>query len=322
MPTTRFRYLLLSILLISFWSTISAKEYSFRDEKVYAVGENPRLELNYHEGNVEISSHDIDRVVIRTTRRVNAVGMEEGRKIADNMVMKVERERSSLIVNTGFMEKPEDNPSFWNKLLGTAQDNPNGAIDFEILVPENCDVVISNNTGAMRLSNLRGSIDLRSSSSDIQLNTIEGEVTVNNASGNTTGDLIYGPVMIHQPMGKIELNWIEGDIKIKSSSASISIKQERGAVDLISASGSVDVRTNLLSSRDNFISTESGDVNLVVSRSASASLDIASDLGNVKTDIPITITSVSGRRLVGEFGDRGVTIHVTSSTGDVSVAQY
>ena len=133
---------------------------------------------------------------------------------------------------------------------------------------------------------------------------------------------MVGPVMIRQPMGKIDLEWVEGDIRIKSSTARIKIRQERGALDLTTTTGSVEVQTNLDCIRDSFVETESGNIHLMIPETSSGQLKIASDMGNIKTEIPISVKSMSKNKLVGEFGTGGVKINLISTTGDVTVAQF
>lgn len=316
----------IAILIIAFClgsgPTAGAKDFAFESQKVFAVGEKAELELNYFEGNLQITSHDVNRIVIKATRRVSAVGMDEARELAENIVLKTDQAREKLAVNTSFLQKIERNSSLWNKLFGGDSEKPYGTIDFDILVPENCSINLSNNTGSISVSNLRSSVRIRSSASDIHLSGIEGPVTIDNASGKTTGEMLFGPVTLYQPLGEIALEWIEGDIRIKSASAKIDIRQEKGSIDLVNTTGPIKIQTNLFSSQDNFVTTESGNVELMVPVTASGQLAIASDLGNIKTDMPIKIKSVTRKQLVGEFGDGGVTFHVNSTTGDVSVAQF
>ena len=299
-----------------------AKNFAFESQKVFAVDDNTELELNYFEGDLQISSHKVNRIVIKATRKVSAVGMDEARELAENIVLKTDQSRHKITINTSFLRKIDRNSSLWKKLFGGDTDNPYGTIDFEILVPENCSINVSNNSGNISVSNLRSSVRIRSSASDIHLSGIEGPVTVDNASGKTAGEMLFGPVTLFQPLGEISLEWIEGDIRIKSTSAKIDIRQEKGSIDLVNTTGPIKIQTNLFSSQDNFVTTESGDVRVMVPVTSSGQLAIASELGNIKTDMPIKIKSVSRKQLVGEFGDGGVTFHVNSTTGDISVAQF
>ena len=308
--------------LLVLTAPVQAKEFVFEQQRVFAVGDDPALELSLFEGNVEVTSHPVDRIVVTIRKRVNAVGMDEARLLAENVVVKVDRERSVVSLNTSVLKRKSEDRSFWNRLFGGGDDDPYGAVDFEIMVPDRCRVKVTSNAGRVYIANVAGEVQVQSSAAEVELNTIEGPMTINNASGKTIGELLFGPVTVDQPMGEIVLNWVEGDVRVKSSSARISIKQETGAVDLKTVTGSVDIQTNLASARDMFVTTESGDIHMRIPELSSGKLEISSELGDIKTDMPIAIRTMSGKKLVGEFGDGGVTVYLTSSTGDVTVAQF
>ena len=313
---------LLTTLIVIAWGSALAKQYTFEKQKIFAVGDEVELEINYFTGNIEVTTHDVDRVVVKIVKRVDAVGMDEARHIADNLLIKSDQSRSKITINAAYLKKIKQGSSLWEKLLGTGGDDPYGTVDFHVMVPERCAISIGNNTGDVNISNIVGAVSVESSSSTVNLNAIEGPVTVNNSAGETHGELLFGPVTINQPMGSIDLMWIEGDIRIKSSAAAIKIRQENGSIDLTTTTGNVDIQTNMYTGRDCFVSTGSGDINFRVPGSTSSTLEIMSELGNIETQMPIKIKSVARDRLVGELGDGGVKISLTSSTGDVTIAEF
>ena len=301
---------------------VGAKEYEFEEKRVFAVEPKATLEINYFGGNLTLASHESDRIVLKVIKRIDAVSMDEARYISDNVVIKADQTRESLIINTSFLQKVKKSNSLWGKLVGSASGDPYGSVDFEILVPRECSVSISNNLGNIKMTDLVGTVTIRSSASDIDLNSIEGNVTINNAGGRTTGNMIFGEVVIDQPMGSINLEYIEGDIRLKSNSASVNIVQERGSLDLSTTTGDVKIKSHVYTGRDCFVTTESGNINLSLPQSLSGTLELKSDLGNIKTQMPVVIESVSKERLIGNLGAGGVRITLSSNTGDVTVAEF
>ncbi len=300
----------------------SAKEYRFDFQRIIEVGDRLELELNYVNGKVDIIGSDTNRLIIEAVKKVKATDMDEAAQVADHIELKIKQTGDRVTVNTNYLRMTDRSPSFWKKILGAGGSDSYGSVDFVITVPHNCRVSVSNTSGKIKAGYLRGDISIHSSAADIELASIEGEVKIENNAGETRGELLFGPVTIRQPMGKIDLSWIEGDIRIKSSSARINIRQERGALDLTTTTGSVDIQTSLNCLKDSFIQTESGHIHLMVPQNASGMLQIASDMGNIKTEIPVSIKSMSRNKLVGEFGTGGVKISLSSLTGDVTVAQF
>ena len=91
---------------------------------------------------------------------------------------------------------------------------------------------------------------------------------------------------------------------------------------MTSLTGDVYIRTELDSPRDYFVHSSSGNIRFSIPEMSSGQLHIESDAGDIQTDVPISIESVSNYKVVGEFGRGGPSINISSSTGDVYVALY
>jgi hypothetical protein len=307
--------------LVSGYS-VSAKEFAFDYQRIVEVSDNSFLELTYVEGDLEIMGNDEGRLIIGATKRVHAVSMQEAEQVQDHIEIKVERDGDHVKVETNYLRMRNRSPSFWQKIFGLGGDESYGEVDWKISVPVGCNVAITNTAGDIFVSHLRGNLSVQTSASDVSLSSVEGDVVVKNANGDTRGDLIFGNVEVHQPRGQIDLKWIEGDVKVRSSSADITIVQESGSLAVTTSTGSVNVRTSLDTSRNLVLETESGNVSLIIPEASSGVLDIRSETGEIKTEMPIAISSMTRQQVVGEFGFGGVTVSISSISGDVTVAQY
>lgn len=299
-----------------------AKDFKFDYQRIVETGPEAELELAYVSGNLKIVSSNDGRVVIEAVKRVNAVSMDEAELVADHIEIKVKQDDNKVSVAANYLRMRNRSESFWKKVLGTGGADSYGEVDWTIHVPQGCRVTVVNTSGSMDISHILGDLDIRSSSAEISLNSIEGRINVENASGETRGELLFGPVTLRQAQGKIDLRFVEGDIKIKSSAADIKVRQDRGSFDLTTATGNVTIETYLDSSRDYFVSTESGNISLTIPETSSGNLRIESQTGDIKTDIPIAINSMSHKQIDGTFGLGGVTVHLMSTSGDVTVAQF
>jgi DUF4097 and DUF4098 domain-containing protein YvlB len=82
------------------------------------------------------------------------------------------------------------------------------------------------------------------------------------------------------------------------------------------------VQTALASEHDYFVESASGDINLRIPQLSSGHLQITSQAGDIKSEIPVVVDAMSKRELVGTFGSGGVRISLSSTTGNVTVAQF
>jgi DUF4097 and DUF4098 domain-containing protein YvlB len=300
----------------------SAKEYRMTFERQADTVGISTLDLTWIAGDCELTASDTDLIQIMAIKRVEAVSAEDANDLADHIQIQIEKIKDHLAVGTRYLRTLEKLPSFWQKMFSHGGDASFGMVDWKVKVPAGLKVRLTSSRGSITVGQIRNDLTIRSSASDISLASIEGAVTIDNGSGRLTGELIIGPVAIRQMLGTVNLQFVEGDIRIKSSSANISIEQELGALDLTTTTGNVDIRTNLESTRDYLVTTESGDIRLSVPESSSAQLKLNSRTGEIKTEMPVAIKSMSSTRLEGVFGEGGVRISLSSMSGDVTVAQF
>lgn len=300
----RFVYILCLVLLLSLaGSSVLGNDYTFDYQKIIKMDRRGSLDLTIPRGKVVITGSEDDRIVIEAVKRIRAGTSDEAQDVADHIEIKVRQAGSDITIQTNYLRFHGRGRSFWQKILGAGSDTY-GAVDYTIAVPTSIDIAI-NGVAA-----------------NITLSSVEGKINIENQEGVTRGEFLFGPITVRQPAGSVNLQWIEGDIRVKTSTAKIEINQVRGALDVTSLTGDVFVRTELDSPRDFIVYSSSGNIRFVIPEMSSGRLLIESDAGDIKTEVPISIESVSNYRVVGEFGRGGPSISISSSTGDVTVAQF
>ncbi len=310
------------IILLFTASGLLAKEYSFDYHRIIEPDGEVTLDLTYLEGNLIVIGHDLDQIIISATKRVNAVSMDEAEVVQGHVEIKTRESGDVVTVVANYLKMRNRGRSFWQKLFGKSGDDSYGEIDWKISLPDYCNLVVTNVRGDIDISHVRGAVTIRSSASDIVVSSIEGDVSIENLSGKTEGELIFGNIDIRQPRGEITLKWIEGNIRLRSSSADINLLQDRGSIDLTTNTSRVEIQTNLESSKDFWVFSESGNIVLTIPESSSGELDIRTESGEIKTEIPIAIKSMSRSQIFGEFGYGGIKVTISSVSGDVTVAQF
>ncbi len=317
-----------------------SKEFTFQYQRIIETTGEINLEVNYVNGSLLVKRTDGPYLVIDGIKKVNASNREEAEEVADHIEIAINKSKNNIKVKTNYLRMLNRSQSFWKKLLGFGGDSY-GDIDFVISVPDRCNLTIFGQSGNIEISGMEGTVKVTSASSgkiiisdnigtvyvntesaDILLSSIEGLIDVKNSQGNSKAEFIFGPVTIRQTLGKIELHWVEGDIKVKTKSAKIDIKQLKGSIDLVAGSGQVDIETEMVTSNSYYIETTTGQISFHIPYSASGLVNIETLSGEIKSEIPISVKSMNRHRLLGEFGNGGTKIVLTSSTGDVSIAQY
>ncbi len=299
-----------------------AKEYRYQYQRIVDTKGSVDVDLSYLAGNLVVTASPDNRLIIDAVKRIDAVSMDEAEIAADHIEIRLEQQGQRITVGTHYLRISNRSPNFWQKVLGRGSDESWGEVDYQIQIPDGSKLTARSTTGRITATHLRGDLAIISSAANIELSSIEGAVSIENSSGSTKGELLYGPVSVRQPMGSIDLSWVEGDVKVKTTTATVTVRQERGALDIMTTTGSIDVQTNLDSQRDCFIESESGNIKLSLPELASGTLSAVSKAGEIKTEIPIAISSMSKQKLVGDFGEGGTRISLNSISGDVTVARF
>jgi len=282
---------------------VASKEFTFDYQKIVEVDQPVTLDLRLGRGKVTVEGTSDNRLIINAVKRVRASNYDEAEEVADHIEIKVRQDGAVVDVNTNYLRMMSRGKSFWQKILGSGSDWY-GDVEYTISVPSRTD------------------LKLTCLSADINVSSVEGAIDIENESGVIGGEFIFGPITISQPNGDIDLQWIEGDVRINATSGKIAVNQVRGATDIATHTGEVYVRTELDSPRDSYVKTTSGRIHFLVPESASGELSVETAGGEIETEVPITIKSFTRSQLIGEFGQGGPKIHLSSASGNVVVAQY
>ncbi|HPC11228.1 MAG TPA: DUF4097 family beta strand repeat-containing protein, partial [candidate division Zixibacteria bacterium] len=228
---------------------------------------------------------------------------DEAEELADHIEIKTRLNGTAVEVQTNYLGITSRGRSFWQKVFGKGEDAP-GEVAYKVSVPVRSDVTVQGLAATITLA------------------SIEGAVRVENESGATRAEYIFGPVTVSQPQGDIDLLWIEGDIRVKATTGTVTVNQVRGALDIATHTGEVHVRTELDSPRDFFVATTSGKITFAIPPAASGRFLVETASGGIQSQVPLVIESVTRQQLIGSFGRGGPRINLTTSSGDVTVAQY
>ncbi|MEA1979495.1 MAG: DUF4097 family beta strand repeat-containing protein [candidate division Zixibacteria bacterium] len=291
--------------LMILMTTISkADEFQFEYQKILPVKSGIKLKLEIPRGIIEIIPSNNNKLIVEAVKTVRASNRNEAEEVADHIEIKVDQDGDNVNVNTNFLRMLNRSSSFWKKFIGAGEDSY-GDVNFKIAVPHKCDLAFSTMTGKIFISDHDGAVDI---------------------TGGTLEELKIeynrGPITINCENAEIDLQWVEGDVKIKSQMGKIDIKQLTGSINVKTSSSAVNIETEMSTDKNYYVETTSGTIYFSVPVFAAGYLEIETKAGEIKSDVPVSIKSISNNRMEGEFGGGGTKVSLTSLTGDVEVSQY
>lgn len=221
-------------------------------------------------------------------------------------------------------------PRRWN-------DGWNGIrINYEITVPADTRLDARSGSGDLEVGDVAGPVDTSTGSGEIKVGRITDSVKARSGSG---GIEVEGASSLDASTGSgnVRATSVRGDLEARSGSGDITLGQKgKGRVDVSTGSGEVEVTgatgpMHVRASSGNImvegtpasdwdVSASSGDVRLRVAGQTGFDLDLRSSSGRIETSHSITASgSPSRRELKGQVRGGGPRVHVTTSSGSISI---
>jgi hypothetical protein len=253
----------------------------------------------------------------------------------DRIVYPEVRGRTSLEVR--------DDGTFWGDRSGGRKveidDSGRGLrawADLEIAVPAGRSVLVALAAGSVALRNVDGTLVVDVGSAPITSESGRGRFVLDTGSGNVTvrghsGDLLCdtgsgdvdaadvrgGDVTFDTGSGDVVGTRIRADRLLADTGSGDVRLQEVSAEELTADTGSGDVELDLAAAEGISVDTGSGNVTIGLPSGFSAAVEIETGSGEIRTDLPITVTEVDDDTLRGRIGDGGGRLTVDTGSGSV-----
>ena len=210
------------------------------------------------------------------------------------------------------------------------------------------DVTLTSNSGRIVLDDVRAT-------GDVTTNTDFGDTTFENGSGDSlsietnSGRVflakirISGEIKVQDDFGEIELNQVsassydlhtnsgsiaadgaKGKLKAYTDFGSINVTNaESVTLDLKTSSGSVEF-SGSLGAGPHLVDTDFGEIVLTLPADSKLDVDLSTDFGTIKSDLPITVTlngssNSDGDQIVGSINGGGDQFTAQTSSGSVTI---
>ena len=169
---------------------------------------------------------------------------------------------------------------------------------------------IESNNGSVSLTKLRVS-------NEIKVEDEFGEIDLDQA--------LAASYDLHNNGGSITVDGIKGKLKARTEFGSIRIKNaEAVTLDLETNNGGVEFNGSL-GMGPHTIHSEFGEVNLTLPADSELSVDLKTEFGSIKSDLPITVTlngtsnDLNGDQIVGNINSGGEQLTVGTNNGSVNI---
>ena len=207
-------------------------------------------------------------------------------------------------------------------------------------------ITVGSNSGKLDLTNVRatkamelttdfGDIDFETgSASSLNVKTQSGAITLTsiNISGDLTVQDDFGDINVKQVKaasydtetnsGTITVDGAKDKLRAHTGFGNINIKSaENATLDLFTQSGSIDF-TGSLGEGPHTVRSDFGEIELTIPADSALSVELKTEFGTIKSDIPITMTltgDIQKEKQSGTMNGGGASLNVDTNSGSITI---
>lgn len=161
------------------------------------------------------------------------------------------------------------------------RDSNSGSSTWTLTVPAKTKIDFSSASGDFKLSGLESWVIVRTASGDLELADASGTFTLHTASGDVKLTGLAGKIEAQSASGDCMAEHLSGEVSLHSASGDVSLDGAKGMLEVKSASGDISASGIELEGSSKF-SSASGDVRVVLAKSAAFDLDVSSASGDAQ----------------------------------------
>ena len=163
------------------------------------------------------------------------------------------------------------------------------------------------------LTSKSGDIEVESAEGDLTLSTLSGDLRTRSTTGHVRGDTKSGDVRVSDHSGAVSAGTLSGDVCVTGAAT--------GQVTAKTLSGDVELSMSLPEDPKVLLQTRNGDIRLRVPAAANANISARTAQGSIDCRLPLQTTQASSKNLEGILGSGGGSVEISTSNGDVSIAE-
>ena len=291
---TRICTLVVTVLFLA--SLTAAAQQRF--EKKFSVSSGGTLTLSTDEGSVKIISG--------SSSEVSVVADIRGRE-RDVKEFEVGATQSGNNVDvTGKLHK---NGWFWNSV--------DLDVEFTVSVPHEYSLKLHTAGGNISVSAVKGSVRGKTSGGNVSVGGTEGDVDLETSGGNVDADKCNGNLRMRTSGGEIQITSTTGDLDVQTSGGDVRITDVDGRITAGTSGGNMYLKLKG-ANKGIHVETSGGDIEIAISKNASANIDAGTSGGGVHFDFPVTVSGhIDESHVQGTLNGGGNTIYAHTSGGDI-----
>ncbi|OHB54653.1 MAG: hypothetical protein A2173_06280 [Planctomycetes bacterium RBG_13_44_8b] len=148
------------------------------------------------------------------------------------------------------------------------------------------------------------SLELNTHNGGVKITDIVGDIDAATHNGGVSATKVEGSIKLETHNGSVTCKDISGDAKLRTHNGGIKVNYSEAAKPVCNVS----------------VVTHNGGVEFVSPPNFSATVDVSTHNGSIRTDLPITLTGeITKRKLTGKIGSDEGRLHLETHNGSISI---
>jgi len=233
-------------------------------QKTLSLGAGQSFHIENKFGEVRIHGESSREVKISATIRVQADSREQAQGYADKVQIEIEQTAQGVEVRTHY---PEENRNWFGRK------NASYSVDYEITMPADAPLNVKNSFGSVTVTGVRSKSEFDNSHGSLNVRDT-GAARLSNSFGSIELAGAGGDVFVNDNNGSVQASQVKGSLEVRNRFGSITVREVGGAANITGGNGAV----NLSDAASANITTSFGSVE---ARNIRGDLMVRDNNGNV-----------------------------------------
>ena len=184
-------------------------------------------------------------------------------------------------------------------------------------------VIARTSAGNIDIGEVDDEVSAKTNGGSVSIKKARGKVTAKTSAGSIRVGEIAGDVVAETNGGSIKAEKVKGKLVAKTSAGNIDAGEVTGAIEAGTNGGSVTAGLKGQPKEDSRLETSAGNIKLSVDETVAVNLDARASAGNVRCDLPVTVTEKKRSSSVkGKINGGGPALVLRTNGGSVHVKKW
>lgn len=270
-------------------------------QKTLSLGAGQSFRIENKFGEVRIHGESSRELKISATIRAQADSREQAQSFADKVQIEVQQTAQGVEVRTHY---PEDNRNWFGRK------NASYSVDYEIAMPSDAPLFVKNSFGSVNATGVRSKSEFDNSHGSLNVRDT-GAARLSNSFGSIELSGAAGDTWVSDNNGSVQVSQVKGGLEIRNRFGSIMVREIGGAASITGGNGAVNL-------------TDAGSANITTSFGSVEVRNIRGDLIVHDNNGNVDVSNVGGAADITDsfgnvtFSDVKGQVNCTTSNGRVS----